>query len=219
MITRLESGEPLVDLAATVRGEGRPKRPWLMVNMVSSVDGATVVEGGSTALSDDDDRSMFRAIRSVADRILVGAGTARAENYRPAPGLTVVSGSLNLDPHARMFSDPEMRPTIIGLQGADEQRQAQLLELADVVLLPEITASAILGVLPDDAVILCEGGPTLNGMMLLSVDEVNWTVSPMLVGGDSPRLAEGPPLTRELILDRVFRGDRSLFLRYLAASP
>jgi len=42
-----------------------PDRPWVMANMVSSIDGATAIGGRSTGLSDDDDHEVFRAIRAV----------------------------------------------------------------------------------------------------------------------------------------------------------
>ena len=39
--------------------------------------------GRSGGLSGDADRLVFSVLRSLADVILVGAGTARAEQYRP----------------------------------------------------------------------------------------------------------------------------------------
>ena len=75
------------DLDAFVAAEARPApedRPWLLVNMVSSLDGAVTVEGRSGGLARPADKAMFRALRAVGDVVLAGAGTVRAEGYRPA---------------------------------------------------------------------------------------------------------------------------------------
>src|SRR5258706_13455954 len=55
--------------------------------MIASVDGAIMVDGRSGGLSGPADRLVFSVLRSLADVIVVGAGTARAERYRQAqPG-------------------------------------------------------------------------------------------------------------------------------------
>ena len=87
--------------------------PWLRASMVASVDGAASLGGRSGGLSGDADRLVFSVLRSLADVILVGAGTARAEGYRPVrdgevwaslragrapvPPIAVVTGKLDLD--------------------------------------------------------------------------------------------------------------------------
>src|SRR5690606_14940003 len=88
--------------------------PWLRANFVSSVDGAATHNGLSAGLGSPADRRVFDLLRRLADVIVVGAGTVRAEGYgglsldddsadwRIANGLTaqpvfaVVSSSLNL---------------------------------------------------------------------------------------------------------------------------
>ncbi len=57
-------------------------RPWLMVNMVASVDGAIAIDGVSGGLGGDGDSMAFRAIRASCDWIVAAAGTIRAERYR-----------------------------------------------------------------------------------------------------------------------------------------
>lgn len=221
MIYEVDTGEPIADLVARVTAEKRlsADRAWLMLNMVTSIDGATVVDGGSTSLSDQDDRLLFHALRAVADRVLVGAGTVRAENYRPVEGLVIVSGSLDLDPETRVFSDPTARPTLLTDENADPGRVKRLGEVADVVALPSLDGLSLAAQLSDSGVVLCEGGPTLNGHLLSAgvVDEVNWTVSPLVVSGNANRMVTGPSLATfsEFQLSRMWRGDRSLFLRYV----
>jgi riboflavin biosynthesis pyrimidine reductase len=215
----------------------RPDRPWIMANFVSTVDGAAVVDGGSTAINDRDDMRLFGAMRAAADFILVGAETVRSEDYRPVtlderrrearvaagldqtPHLVIVSGSLSLDPSARVFGDPEHRPTILTGESADPDRYSALSEVADVVRLQETSPGGIIHYLRMARVVLCEGGPGLWGQFISAglVDEQALTLAPMLVAGESIRIARGPeanpPL--EMTLDRVLYGDRSLFLRYV----
>src|SRR3954470_16599567 len=69
-------------LAATTPWERAPEdRPLVLVNMVSTLDGRVAVEGGSTAIRGEGDLQMFHALRTVADALLVGTGTLRAERY------------------------------------------------------------------------------------------------------------------------------------------
>lgn len=216
---------------------GHADRPWVMGNFVTTIDGAAVVDGGSTAMNDDDDRAMFGAMRAVADFILVGAETVRAEDYGPValderrrqarieagldgdPHLVVVTRSLDFDPAARVFGDPDRRVTVLTLENASAERFAALSEVADVVRLKGTSPTDIVHYLRMARVILCEGGPGLWGQFVAArlVDEMALTLAPMMVSGMSLRLAHGPaavpPL--EMRLDRTLHGDRSLFLRYV----
>jgi riboflavin biosynthesis pyrimidine reductase len=239
VIVETETGSPIADLLGRVMAEPRSSATgsWLMINMITSVDGAFVVDGSSTPLGDDDDRALFHALRAVSDVVLVGAGTVRSENYRPValpeevrearvgagrspePVLAIVTARLDLDPGARVFSDPGRRPLIVTHEDADRDRLESLSPVADLRKLGSLDGQAIRSSLERYGVILCEGGPTLNGHLFSDgvVDELNLTVAPLVVGGPSKGLAGGDRLSPppELRLERVFRGDRSLFLRYV----
>ena len=54
-------------------------RPAVRLNMIASIDGAIAVDGTSGAVGGDPDRRVYAALRSLADIVLVAAGTARAE--------------------------------------------------------------------------------------------------------------------------------------------
>ncbi|MDT7772320.1 MAG: hypothetical protein QOC67_1244, partial [Pseudonocardiales bacterium] len=56
-------------------------RPYIRVNFVASADGAATADGLSAGLSSAPDRRLFDVLRQLAEVVLVGAGTARAENY------------------------------------------------------------------------------------------------------------------------------------------
>ena len=218
---------------------GRMDGPWVMTNFISTIDGAAVVDGGTTAINDDDDIAMFAAMRAASDFVLVGAGTVRAEDYKPLqlddvmtqarveaglepnPHLVVVSGSLDLDQTQRVFSDPEHRVTILTGPDAPAERVSDLSDVADVVRLDSTGAEDLIHYLRLARVVLCEGGPTLMGSLIAAglVDEMALTVAPLLVSGKSPRISHGasPDTPLEMRLDSVLYGDRSLILRYLRA--
>ncbi len=210
-----------------------------MVNMVSSLDGATAVQGGATGLTDSDDQAMLRALRATADVILVGASTVRAENYGPVnltdhqrfgrldsgrstrPRLAIVSASLELDPNSRLFSDRTARPYVFTGSAADSD---ELADRADVIAAPSarVDLREVLDRLWADGhqIVLCEGGPALNAQLVADdlVDELDLSMSPLLVGGNSKRILDwkspfDPPIS--FGLDRVLVGERTVFLRYL----
>ncbi len=69
------------DLGALYRS---PAAPWFRANMVSTINGvAAGPDGRSGSINNDIDRQVFALLRSQADAILVGAGTARTEGYQP----------------------------------------------------------------------------------------------------------------------------------------
>ncbi len=223
------------------RRPARPDRPWLVLNMVVSIDGATAVEGRSGGLGSPADHTAFVALRSVADVILVGAATVRAEHYGPPrtsaahqaqrvdrgqtpfPRLAVVSGRLDLDLTAPLFIDSPTRPLVVTAASAEPARLAEVGQVAEVVAVGQEHAdlqaavAALRGL--GAGVVLCEGGPTLNAQLLAHdlVDEVCVTVAPVLAGGTSKRMIAGPApdVAATLTLDRVIEDEGTLLLRYV----
>jgi riboflavin biosynthesis pyrimidine reductase len=210
--------------------------------MVASLDGAITIAGRSGGLGGEADRAMFFALRHVADVVLVGAGTARAEDYGPTrandavrtarvargqaelPRLAVVTRSLDLDPAARLFADPDNRPYVITHRGAPAERVAAVAEVAEVLQLgdDEVDLVATLERLRVDGagVVTCEGGPALNGDLIAHdlVDEWALTIAPMLVSGDAGRSSRGPlPDPRRFELARLIESDGELLGRWVRA--
>jgi 5-amino-6-(5-phosphoribosylamino)uracil reductase len=214
----------------------------LAVNFVSSADGAVTEQGHSEGLSDAADKRIFLLGRELADVILVGAGTVRAENYRgartsadkqrrrsgegrvPVPPIAVVSTSASLDPGAPLFSDTTVPPIVVTTAHAPAQRKHQLTEAgADVVVAGahRVEPARMLGELAQRGLyrVCCEGGPTLFGSLQAErlVDELRLTVSPLLTAGPAGRIVFGPTFTppHQLRLASVLRSRDSLMLRYL----
>ncbi len=214
-------------------------RPWLMLNMVTSADGATSADGVSEGLSSPEDRRVFSALRAVADVILVAAETVRREGYgppktspevaasrrdrnqSPRPRLAVVSGSLDLDFTAPLFAD-HPPPMLFTVADPPAHRLAQAEAAAEVHRVGDhqVDLAEVLRLVGQTGadVVLAEGGPSLNGQLLDAglLDELCWTISPILAGGDTSRMTRGaPPRLDRLRLDRVSAQDHTLFLRYL----
>ncbi len=209
-----------------------------MLNMVASIDGAAAIDGLSGGLSGEPDKAMFEALRAQADIILVGAGTANAERYRPVrrsgARIAIVSGSLSVDPELPLFRSlpgppTEPLPLVVTTAHADPDAAARLAGRAELVragtesvdLTESLRHLASLGA----RIILCEGGPTLNAGLLAAdlVDEVNLTHAPLAVGADAPRIAAVPadqvPLAapRAYSLEQVVTDEGVLFVRWTRA--
>lgn len=202
-------------------------RPWVMLNMIATADGATAADGVSGGLGGPGDRAVFGAIRSAPDTILVGAATVRAENYGPPRSgarLAIVTGRLDLPTDHRVFSDPANRPLIVTSANAPSAERDRLAAVADFVIagnervdlrraLEELRS---LGA----TIVLAEGGPSLNGQLVAGglIDELCLSLAPLLAGGSSKRVATGPDggLTPENYrLVHILEDESYLFLRYV----
>lgn len=196
-------------------GEGRP---WLRANMVASADGAATLRGRSGGLSGGADRLVFTILRSLADVIVVGAQTARAEHYRPVqqqevrpelragrtgtPPVAVISRRLDLDTETCLFTaaPPDARTIVITTELAPEERRASAARHADIIvagthavdLAAALSALAGLG----HRRVLTEGGPHLLGQFADAelLDELCLTVSPLMAGPDAGRIVASPGL-------------------------
>src|SRR5215208_266357 len=71
------------DLASGLRlgDKAPPERPYLILNMVSALDGKATIEWRTKGLSTDLDRELFHRLRTQVDAVVVGAGTVRIERY------------------------------------------------------------------------------------------------------------------------------------------
>ena len=198
---------------------------WLRANMVMTVDGAARSPSGVSAdISSDADRRIFGRLRGLADVVLAGAGTVRAEGYRPArakpdfaerraaagqtpvPAIAVVSRSLDLDLTSPLFTDAAPRTIVITCASHDGGRIDAVAAVADVVVAGEddVDLHRAIGALHERGLhrVHCEGGPTLLADLAAQglLDELLVTLSPMLAGGayadgsSVPRILDGSAL-------------------------
>jgi 2,5-diamino-6-(ribosylamino)-4(3H)-pyrimidinone 5'-phosphate reductase len=234
--------------AALDLSEGGLDRPYVVANLVSTVDGKVALGTTSRGIGSRTDRRMMRLLRSNVDALLVGAATLRSEIVDPRldpdlaalreargeaaqPLAVTVSRTLDLDPSSRYFVGGPERSAILTTRQTAEQRGeafrgiAQLLTTdGDDVDLPLAFAD-----LRRRGVrrLLCEGGPTLAERLLERglLDEVFWTIAPKLAGGHGPGLLESDEaadrIRADLRLLSLYEHDGDLFARYrvLPRSP
>jgi len=211
-------------------------RPYVIVNMISTLDGRAAVEGETRGLSGPVDRELFHLLRSAGDALLVGAGTARVERYGEAvknDELRALRERLGLDPiqptvivSGRMLLPSDLpllqaegAPVIVAT-AADHELEGVVADVTyertgdDLrLLLARLRAEHGLRSL------ICEGGPTLLSYLLAAglVDELFLSIAPKLVGGgDEPHIATGRELPEPAGAELVWlcEADGELFTRW-----
>jgi riboflavin biosynthesis pyrimidine reductase len=211
---RAEAMQSLADLYAFP--DPVPASGWVRASMVSTVDGAAFgADGRSGSVSSPADRALFSVLRGLADVILVGAGTARAERYRlpepkpefadrradagqrPAPVLAVVSRTATPSDLPWLCDDPS-GALILLPETADTLRWRDSLG-ADRVLVcgrQEVDPRCAIAGLAARGLprIQVEGGPSWLGQIVATdlLDELCLTLTPMIAGGPGPRVVTGP---------------------------
>jgi riboflavin biosynthesis pyrimidine reductase len=217
-----------------------PHRPSVRLNMIASVDGAASFGGRSGALGGPADKALFAVLRALADVVLVGAGTVRAEGYGPirlddaararrgawglaaVPPIAVVTRACRLDWTSPFFIQAEQRPLVVTVASAPAANRAQAARVAEVVVAGEgeVDLTEALGALAERGHdnVLAEGGPGIAAELAASglLDELCLTVSPMVAAGDARRILEGPALAPPQCIElvHVLEADGYLFLRY-----
>ena len=149
--------------------------------MVSSLDGAISVRGRSGVLGGPPDRRLFMALRSLADVIVVGAGTMRTEGYGPArlddelragrqargqpaePPIAVITRSCHFDWQSPFFTEATARPIVFTIDDAVQAPGSRGTEVADIVAVgeTEVDLRRVLTALGERGMrqALVEGGP------------------------------------------------------------
>ncbi|MET9066125.1 pyrimidine reductase family protein [Streptosporangium sandarakinum] len=216
-----------------------PGDRWLRLNMVASADGGTWLDGASGGLSGRGDRKVFGVLRGLADVVVTGAATVRAEEYGPAkprkswealragrtaaPPIAVVTASLELDLSGPLFTEagPDSRTIVVTCEAAPRDRRAEAARHAEVIVAGRDRVDLALAVkeLGGRGLgrVLCEGGAKLNAQLAAAglIDELCLTVSPLLIGGDAARVLDGPASLTRLRLAHVLEDEGFLLTRYV----
>ena len=196
--------------------------------MIASADGGTAWKGVSGSLGGPGDKQVFVAIRSLADVVLVAAGTVRAEHYGPSTvPIAVVTRSAMLDWQSPFFSEAKARPIVLTVDDAPKENLEHAAQVADVIFAGTGSVDLQRAVIELGARgfqhVIAEGGPTLNTQLARAgvLDELCLTVSPKLLAGDAKRILAGPELPEpmELRLRSVLIDESYLFLRYRCSAP
>jgi len=202
-------------------------RPYLGINMVSSLDGKATLDWRTKGLSTEVDRRLFHHLRTQADAVMVGAGTAREERYGrmtkndelrqkrqnegfvPDALAVVVSGRLDLPPDLPLLNEPEQAVVIATGSAASIPGVEGRVEYARV----GDDLPRLMSYLHEEhgvRSVLCEGGPTLNSFLFAAglVDELFLTMNPKLIGGAAAlTIVAGRELVDPVELDLVSVAD------------
>jgi 2,5-diamino-6-(ribosylamino)-4(3H)-pyrimidinone 5'-phosphate reductase len=192
------------------------ERPYVVINMVVSLDGKVTVQGKASSIGSSMDRTLMRNLRAQVDAVMVGAGTLRAEKLRldvpeelagerasrelePQPLGVIVAGSGDVPlPRNLVTSSFDNLLILVSSEEPLKEGFGALASRASVEVVPrQITSGSQLDLgraletLKERyavEVLLVEGGPTLNHALICAglVDELFLTLAPKLLGGVRP---------------------------------
>ncbi len=215
--------------------------PYVRANMVATLDGAAWGPDHRTrSISSPVDQWAFTMLRSLADVLVVGASTVRAERYgpvrtppeiaehrarlgqRPEPAIAVVSNRLDLDPASPLFTAAREPTIVLTTESSPVDRRRALAEHARVIVAGADTVDfgRALAALAGSGLhrVQCEGGPTVLTQIAAGglVDELCLTLSPLFGGTEAPRILAGTPPVPEsrMRLVHIIEDDGTLLTRW-----
>jgi 5-amino-6-(5-phosphoribosylamino)uracil reductase len=215
-------------------------------NAISSLDGGATTDGTSGGLGGAGDRRLFAVQRELADVIVVGAGTARAENYGGArmtasqrqrrqrrgqsevPPIALVTRSGVIEHDLQVLTLSEVPPLVLTCTANVGNARARLGSAAQVIECSgadpnRVDLAVVLARLAERGLrrVLNEGGPTLLGAFVEAdlLDEMCLTSAPMVVGGGAVRITAGAAnvLVRMRRAHVITDADGYLYTRYIRA--
>ena len=161
---------------------------------------------------------------NAPDAVVVGAGTLRVEGYRPLADKPLVAVSRRGAVPPKLRSAPAGSVLMATCAFAEQLEEARSILGPDHVIVAgddEVDLAGVVAALHGRGLtsLLSEGGPSLLAAMLTAdlVDELDATVVPRLVGGDGPRIVDGPPLDVPLDLHLLLEEDGTLLGRWLTS--
>jgi diaminohydroxyphosphoribosylaminopyrimidine deaminase/5-amino-6-(5-phosphoribosylamino)uracil reductase len=185
----------------------RSGRPFVVLKMASSLDGkAAARDGSSTWISGEEARADVQRLRAWSDAIVVGSGTALADDPRltvrdPAYASARPPQRVVVDPSGRVPGDRRLfdaaAPTLVATSelAPPSRRQEWIDAGADVAVLDRdgagVSLQALMQVLGKRDVqgVVLEGGPRLAWSAIHDgvVDQIVLYLAPMVIGGaDAP---------------------------------
>ena len=221
------------------------QRPWMMAKWAMTLDGKLATRSGhSQWISGPSSRAVVHQLRGRVDGILIGSGTARADDplltaRPPGPRVAtrIVTDSLAaIDLNSQLVRTAGEVPVLVAVSeiSPEEKRQSLAEAGCQVLVCPGATHAQRLACLLDElgrrrmTNILVEGGSRLLGGLwdARQIDEVHVFIAPKLVGGDAALspigghgLAQMPDgLTLEDVVVEQLDPDVHLFGRVIRGS-
>ncbi|MCB9730411.1 MAG: bifunctional diaminohydroxyphosphoribosylaminopyrimidine deaminase/5-amino-6-(5-phosphoribosylamino)uracil reductase RibD [Deltaproteobacteria bacterium] len=204
-------------------------RPFVTLKLAQSLDGRIAARSGDSRwVSGEAARAEVHALRAESDAVMVGSGTALADDPRltvrdaPAPGgqplRVLVDGALRVPLGARLFEGTAEAGLVVATREPADGPEALARRAAgaEVLSLPgrgaaagRVALDALMDALGSRAArpvtsLLVEGGGALAGALIAGdlVDALRLYVAPLLIGGD------GVPSVGALGLDAVAAAPR-----------
>jgi riboflavin biosynthesis pyrimidine reductase len=170
--------------------------------MIASSNGLATRKGLSGQLGGDEDKALFRTLRSLSDFILVGLRTVHDEQYKPPrlteeeieerklsgkrllPRITVVSNSLKINRETPLFSSDTYSPTLLTSESSRDAEKTKLLERYEIISAGKERVDFREGIdkltMQRGQIVLVEGGPSINKQLVAAdlFDELCITFSP-----------------------------------------
>jgi diaminohydroxyphosphoribosylaminopyrimidine deaminase/5-amino-6-(5-phosphoribosylamino)uracil reductase len=193
------------------RKHARVGRPWVLFKSAMTLDGKVATRtGDSQWISGEDSRDLAHRWRASVDAVVVGIGTALADDprltARPSgmptepdsqPRRVVFDSLARIPPGSQLVAAAAETPLTIVVSRAAARADTDALEAAGVHVIvgtgenePARVRSALdqLGALGVSSMLL-EGGPHLAGAFLDAgeIDEVRLFLAPLLLGGSAAR--------------------------------
>jgi diaminohydroxyphosphoribosylaminopyrimidine deaminase / 5-amino-6-(5-phosphoribosylamino)uracil reductase len=204
--------EACASIVAPFEKHVRTGRPYLRLKLAATLDGRIATkEGASRWITGPESRTHVHALRRATDAVVVGIGTALADDpsllARDAPVIedrndavrVVIDRRARLPLTSQLVTTAQRVPTWIV---CGEHADTSALERAGVVVLRANTDGELLSL---DSVldalgsaglcdVLVEGGAKLAGSLLQGghVDELLWFVAPTLFGAEGFSAVIGP---------------------------
>lgn len=210
-----------LDIHALRAAYAPPRLPWLRLNFVTTVDGSTQgADGVSSSINNEADHRVFEVLRDLADVVVVGAGTVRAEEYEPNPKPFVVVTRSGAVPPSLLSGDLSQAYIATGADAQHLDEARDLLGEQNVLVLGE--QGPDLTMLRQELErrgfndLLCEGGPGLAGDLITAglVDELCLTTVPQLVAGEGLRVLSGASVDVPLTLHQLLEHEGTLLTRW-----
>jgi diaminohydroxyphosphoribosylaminopyrimidine deaminase/5-amino-6-(5-phosphoribosylamino)uracil reductase len=198
-------------------------RPHVTLKLATSLDGRIATGAGESRwITGEAARAEVQKLRAAHDAVLIGAGTARADDpellARTTPPPTrqpvrvVFDTEFSLAPRGRLFETLDRGTVlVIGAGDGDAARRKALddagAQTAGVARgAVGIDANAALAAMAEHGIerVLCEGGGQLAASLIAAevVDRLEWFRAPLVVG------AEGRPSVAALALSSLAAAPR-----------
>jgi diaminohydroxyphosphoribosylaminopyrimidine deaminase / 5-amino-6-(5-phosphoribosylamino)uracil reductase len=194
----------------------RDGRPHVMLKLAISADGKAGAPGRRPlAITGERVRDRVHLLRAQSDAIMVGIGTALADDpiltcrlpgmAEYSPVRIVLDGALRLPPGSRLVRTAREAPVWVMTGAGGPRAAAEALAAEGVEIFPvpdkggRLDLAAVLKLLGERGItrLMVEGGPTLAAAFLTAdlVDEAVLFQSPKAIGADGIDALEGLPLT------------------------